>query len=343
MNNKGLIGLLAVTLVAVVIAVAVSRGGGGVRNDPLAGTRVLPDVAQHLDSVARIAFVRGAARATLVRHGDLWTVEEKGNYPADAAKVHQTVLGLGDLALVEPKTAKADLYPRLELEDADKKDAKSTLVTASDEKGQLLGEIITGKRKVDELGGGNDGIYVRKPGNAQSWLARGTLDVTGDPVQWLDKKLMDLPADQVKSVALTGTDGATLAFARDKAGDPLALGAPPPAGKKLKADNPLDEPAAALAGLELADVRPVKGVDVPKDGIVTARFEALDGLVVTVTLFNLDGTDWTRIDATGTGDAQKRAADLKAKFDPWLFNLSSFKTKLLQTKLADVLEPAKGS
>ena len=51
---------------------------------------VLPDVAQRLDERRRASPSSVATRkTTLVRHGDLWTVEEKGNYPADAAKVHQ--------------------------------------------------------------------------------------------------------------------------------------------------------------------------------------------------------------------------------------------------------------
>jgi hypothetical protein len=343
MQTKGLIGLLAVTVVAVIAAIALARGGGGIANDPLAGSRVLPDVHERIDAVARIAFVHGAARTTLVRKGDQWSVEEKGFYPADAAKLHQTVLGLAELALVEPKTRKAELYPRLEVEDADKPGAKSTLVTVSDDKGSLLGEIIAGKRKVDALGGGNDGIYVRKPGDAQSWLARGTLDIAGDTAQWLDKKLLDLPADQVKAVALSAADGGKLAFARAKAGDPFALAAPPPAGKKLKGDSALNDPAGALAGLELSDVRPAKDVEIPKDGAAQARFEAFDGLVLTVELFNRDGADWARIDASGTGDAAPRAAALEAKLQPWLFGLSTYKVKLLQTKLDDVLETPKGS
>ncbi len=342
MTNKGLYSLLALTVIAVIAAAVVSRGNVA-KTDPYAGTPVLPGMASRLDEVGRVAFVHGAQRTTIAHLGPDWVVEEKGSYPADPVKVRQALLGLGDLTLVEPKTKKPDLYPRLEVEDADKKDAKSTLITVSDDKNSLLGEIIAGKRKVDELGGGNDGIYVRKPGSAQSWLARGTLDVTGDPIAWLDKKLLDVPADQVKSVTLAAADGQTLGFTRTKAGEDFALTTPPPAGKKIKQDNPLNEPAGALAGLELADVEPAKGVAVPKDGVATARYETFDGLVVTVALFNLDGHDWARIDASGTGDAAKKAGELEAKLEPWLFGLPSFKTKQLQTKLDDVVEAPKPS
>jgi hypothetical protein len=343
MDNKGLVGLLAATAVAVVAAVLVTQGGGAPKDDPLVGTHVLPEISQRLDAVARLALVRGDAKTTLVRHGDAWTVEDKSGYAADAAKVHQAILGLADLTFVEPKTRKPDLYPRLELEDADKKDAKSTLVTVSDDKGSLLGEIIAGKRKIDELGGGNDGLYVRKPGDAQAWLARGTLDLSGTTVDWLDKKLLDVAADQVKSVTLTAPDGASFSFARGKPGDALALAAPLPAGKKLKSDTALDDPAGALAGLELSDVEPAKDAAFPPGVTASARYETFDGLVITIALVNKDGAEWARIEAAGTGAAQARAADLTAKLSPWVFGLPDYKTKLLRTKLDDLLEPAKGS
>jgi len=343
MASKGLLALLAVTAVAVVAAIVVVRGGGTAQNDPLAGQPVLPEVAHRLSDVGRVTLVHGSGKTTLLRHGDNWVVEEKGDYPANDTKVRQALLGLAELSFVEPKTRKADLYARLEVEDADKTDAKSTLVTVADAKGSLLGELITGKRRVDQLGGGNDGIYVRKPGDAQSWLARGTLDVAGDAPQWLDKKLLDEPAAKIKDATLTAADGSWLAFKRDKPEDKFALVVAPPAGKKLKSDDALGTPASALADLDLADVRPAKDFTFPTEGVAQARYESFDGLVVTVSLVQQDGKDWARIAASGAGEAEKQAAELNAKLAPWVFALESYKAKMLETKLDDVLEAPKGS
>ena len=69
----------------------------------------------------------------MIRDGDRWLVAEKGNYPANAAKISQIVLAMADLTLVEPKTQKADLYPRLEVEEPGK--GKSTLVSVKDKSG----------------------------------------------------------------------------------------------------------------------------------------------------------------------------------------------------------------
>jgi hypothetical protein len=343
MQNRGLIGLFVVTLAAVVVAVLVVRGGATARTDPLVGTKVLPQVARGIDTVARIALVKGGDKTTLVLQGTDWTVEERGFYRANADKVHQVLLGLADLTYVEPKTRKPDLYARLEVEDAGKPGAKSTLVTVSDAQGSLLGEIIAGKHSVDQLGGGNDGVYVRKPGDAQSWLARGALDLSGATADWLDKKIIDLPVAQVKSVVLTAAAGPQLSFGREKAGDKFALATPVPAGKKLKSDSALDDPAGVLGGLEFSDVRPAKDFDLPQQGAAQARFETFDGLAVTVTLTDKDGAHWARFEATGTGDQAARAAALTARFQPWVFSLGDYQAKQLETKLDDVLETPKGS
>jgi hypothetical protein len=342
MRGKSLIGLLVVTLLAVIAAVFVGRGPGSPRNDPLAGAPVLPEVGKRIAQIGRLTLVHGDSKTTLNRDGDNWVIEERGNYAADGDKVRQAILGLAELTYVEPKTKKADLYPRLELEDAGKKGGKSTLVTVTDEKGSLLGELIAGKRRVDQLGGGNDGIYVRKPGDAQSWLARGTLELAGDTPPWIAKKLLDLPVAQIKEVVLTAADGGSFTIKRDKPQDPLAL-AELPAGHKLKSDDALNDPAGALASFELNDVRPVKFLEFPKDGVATARYTSFDGLVVTVSETQKDGTDWVRLAAAGEGDAAAKAAELNTKFSPWVFAIATYKAKALTTKLTDLLADAKGS
>lgn len=341
MNSKGLIGLVIATAAVLVVAIVLAAHGGSSASDPQSGKVVLPELTQHANDVARLTLVHGESKTTLQHKGDQWLIEEKSGYPADPTKVHQALLGLAELRYVEAKTRKPDLYPRLEVEDAGKKDAKSTLVTASTEKGDLLGEIIAGKHRVDELGGGVDGIYVRKPGDPQSWLARGTLDLPGDTLGWLDRKLVDLPEDKVKELVVTQPDGSKLDLARDKPGNPLALkGAPANAKLKEGATTP---PAEALADLELADVRPATDVTFPAEGVAHAEYTGFDGRTVKIALVQQDGKSWAKIEASGSGDAEKPAAELNAKLAPWVYALPDYKAKALKTKLADVVAPPKGS
>jgi hypothetical protein len=338
MQNKGLAWLLGFTVVAVIAAVLISRGATP-RIDPLAGQPVMPEAAKRLGDIGRMALVHGDQKTTLMKDGDGWTVEERGGYVADTPKVRQALLGLADMSYVEPKTAQPNAYPRLAVEDAGAKDSKSTLVTLADAKGALLGEVIAGNHRAGQLGGGEGGVYVRKPGNAQSWLARGNIDLGGDTASWLDKKLMDLPAAQVKQAVLTQPDGSKVTLTRDKPEDKLRF-VEMPKDKKLKYDSVLDDAAGVLGSLSLDDVRPAKDFTFPTDGVTKAQFTTFSGLVVSVDLADKDGLSWARFTATGSGDGQKQATDLSTKTSPWIYALSSAKAKTLRDKADDLVEAA---
>ncbi len=340
MRGKSLAWLLGVTILAVIAAVYVSRGTGPNAN-PLTGQLVMPDLAKRLADVGRMVLIHGDEKTTLARKGNSWSIEERNGYAANGAKVREALLGLADMRYVEPKTARANLYNRLDVEDAGK-NSKSTLVTIADTKGALLGEVIVGKHRADQLGGGEGGVYVRKPGNAQSWLARGNFDLSGDTAAWLDKKLVDVPGVQVKEAVLTQPDGKAVTISRDKPGDKLQI-AGMPAGKKLKYDSILDDTAGVLGALQLDDVRAAKDFAFPASGVTKARFTDFKGLTIAVELADKDGKSWVRFKASGEGEAAKRAADLNATLGPWVYALSNDKATTLRDKLDDLVEDAKSS
>ncbi|HEY1504076.1 MAG TPA: DUF4340 domain-containing protein [Stellaceae bacterium] len=341
MQHKGLVALVAVTVLAAALAVVVTRTTGP-QPDPLAGKPVLPEVTSRLGDVGRMALVHADQKTTLVRDGENWSIEERGNYAANVTKVRQALLGLADLTYVEPKTAKAASYARLEVEDAGGKDSKSTMVTLADTKGALMGDIITGKHRDDQLGSGEGGVYVRKPGTAQSWLARGKLDLAGNTADWLDKALLDLPGAQVQKLVLAQADGSSITISRDKVGDKLAL-ANMPKDKKLKYDSVLDDAAGTLDKLQLDDVAPAKNFSFPTSGVSHAQFVAVNGETIAIDLADKDGKSWAKITATGTGDGAKAATDLNTKVAPWIYALPSDKAKTLRDKLDDLVEAPKAS
>ncbi len=347
MTNKGLYSLVVLTLIAVIAAAVVSRGHGST-NDPYAGTHVLPDMAPRLDEVARVAFVHGVQRTTVARLGPEWVVEEKGSYPADPVKVRQALLGLAGLTLVEPKTSKADLYSRLEVEDADKegREIDPHLASATPRNFAPRRDHRRGSARSTSSVAAMTASMCASPAarNPGSRAARSTSPATRSA--WLDKKLLDVPAGEVKSVTLAapGWPEARLHPRQARRGFRPHYAASrrqeDQGGQAAERSPPAPWPGSRKPWI----IEPAKDVAVPKDGVATARYETFDGLVVTVTQFNLDGHDWARIDASGTGDAAKKAGDLEAKLEPWLFGLPSFKTKLCcRTKLDDVVEAPKPS
>jgi hypothetical protein len=340
MQKRGLILLAGATLVLVVLAVvALATGGRGVSH-AAPGERAFPDLAAKLDDIASIGVARSGFALTFIRDGDGWLAAEKGNYPAAVPKIRQIALAMADLTLIEPKTQKADFYPRIETEEVGK--GKSSLVSIKDKSGATIAELIVGKRRYDRLGGGNDGVYVRKPGDAQAWLARGSLEFSDQVSSWLDRRILDIPDKRIAAVTLTQADGTKLVLSRSAPDAKFAV-EDLPADAKYKSDNATGEPAAALETLDLDDVKPAAEMPLPDKDLVSAGYTSFDGLTVTVKLFERDNANWIAISATGSGAAEAEAKQIDDKVSHWVYAISTYKANMLKTKLADLLEPAKGS
>jgi hypothetical protein len=340
MQKRGLIILAAATLALVVLAVvAIATGDRGIsRAAP--GERALPGLSAKLNDIAAVGIKRSALSLTFVRDGDNWLVAEKGNYPAAAGKVRQIVLAMTDLLLVEPKTQQAEFYPRLDVEDPGS--GKSTLVTLKDKSGATLAELIIGKRRFDRLGTGTDGVYVRKPGDSQSWLARGSLEFSDQLSSWLDRRIVDIPEKRIAKATLTQPDGTKLVISRAKPEDKFTV-EDAPADAKFKSETTTSEPAMALETLDLDDVKPAAEMPIPDKDVVAGSFTTFDGLTVDVRLLDKDNMHWVALSAVGSGATEPEAKAIGDKTSRWTYAIPSYKATQLKMKLADLLEPAKGS
>ena len=341
MHKRGLLLLAVATAGFVGLAVVALATGNDRRASPTAANqRLFPALADKLGEVAAVELRRSDLTVAFKRQGDDWQVVQKGGYPADAGKVRQIVLALADMTLVEPKTRRPDLYPRLEVEDLGK--GKSSLVTVNDKSGNALARLIVGKRRYDRLGAGNDGVYVRQPGDPQSWLARGSIDLSGDLAGWLDRHILNIPPERIAKVTLTQPDGTTLGLSRAKP-DATFAAAGAPANAKFKSDTATGEPAMALETLDFDDVAPKAAMPVPEKGVTTASFTTFEGLTLDLRLFDHDKTNWVAVAATGSGKAAAEAKTIDGRVSGWRYAIPSYKAQTLRTKLADLIEPAKGS
>jgi hypothetical protein len=340
MHARSLILLASATAALVAIAIVVLASGDRGVSRAAPGQSAFPALAARLGDVASVTVSRDGTTMTLIRDGDNWLVAEKGNYPANAAKISQIVRAVADLTLVEPKTQNPDLYPRLEVEDPG--NGKSTLVAVKDKSGGDLAQAIVGKRRYDRLGAGNDGVYLRKAGEAQSWLARGTLDPSGDAASWLDRQIIDISEKKIAKVTLTQADGSKLVISRSAPEAKFAV-EDAPADAKFKSETATSGPATALETLDLDDVKPAGELPVPDKDVATASFTTFDGLTVDLRLMERDKADWIAISAAGSGPAEANAKKIEGKVSHWTYAIPAYKANLLKTKLADLIEPAKGS
>lgn len=340
MRKGGFLLLLGATIVLLVLALVSLRLGERTVTQASAGERTLPDLAGKLGDLTWIRLSRGATRVNFAQIGGSWAVVEKGNYPAIQSKVRQLLLGLADVTLVEPKTRRPELLSRLALDDPSKGNA--TQVTLQDRTGNTVGELIVGKRRSDRFGTGNDGVYVRRPGNDQAWLARGSLDPSGDALSWIDRHLIDLPQNRIAAMKFTDPDGTELVLTR-KTPDAKFAAENAPEDINLKTEAILTGPASALTNFDFDDLKPVTELPVPDHGVATASYTTFDGMTVELFVFENGDAPWVGVDASGSGAGEAEAKTIANKATRWTFAIPVAKAKLLRSKLGDITEPPKGS
>jgi hypothetical protein len=327
--------VLAAVVMAALATVAVWRGDREVSQAP-PGQRALPGLADKLGDLAWLRLTRGAMTVNFAAINRRWAVVEKGNYPADQDRIRKLLVGLASLELVEPKTDRAELLARLDLDDP--ANGKSTLVSAQDRTGGLVAQLVIGRRRPSEIGAGDAGVYVRRPDTDQAWLARGSFDIGGDVLSWLDRRIIDIPPLRVASVVLTAPDGASVTVARRSPDQPFAVdGLPQDA--QAKDDAALAAPAGALDALDLSDVKPAAELQIPENGVATAAFTTFDGLIVGVRVTPASAGDWVAFDVAGFGKGEAEAKALNERLAHWSFAIPAERAKLLRTTLPDLLQP----
>lgn len=312
MNQKTLIGLAIAALIAIVVAVVLNQRSQP-RSEGAAGSAWLaPELREHVNDVSRIV-VTGAGNAvvaTLERGANGWTLAEKGGYAADTGKLREFLLKLADAKLVEEKTANKDKYATLGVEDVADQGAKGLQVEL-DGLAQPL-KLIVGNAST--RGSGN---FVRRVGEAQSWLASTTLSVPKSAAEWLRKDLVDVPATRIESVAITHADGKGFRVFKANEGDANFTLADIPKGREAGSEFTANGLASTLSGLNFEDVVPARD-EAPGENAVKTRYAAFDGLVVDAIAWEKDGKHYAQFKASldaAQADKGIAAAQAKAKAD----------------------------
>ncbi|MGH8174941.1 MAG: DUF4340 domain-containing protein [Steroidobacter sp.] len=258
---------------------------------------LFPELKQQLDAVQNVRiFKAGDVLAVeLVRKEGGWTVAERSGYPADEAKLSRLLRSLGDAKLYEEKTSNPESYKSLGVEDVSDAAAAGVRIEISGAPTAL--NLIVGK-----AGSGAQAQYVRRAGEAQSWLINSSIDASASPDAWLRKQILDASADRIQSATVKVSGQKPYTAVKNSRADTDFNVEGLPKGKKLSSPSAANGFATALSGLTLADVQPASAFTAASAD-AGATFSTFDGLVV-----QLEG--WSRDD--------KRFIAMKPSYDAQL-------------------------
>ena len=319
------IGLLAgITIVGIVLAVFVNREPS--TPIPQSGQLLFPDFMKVINDVQQIVIETKENTVTLVRGENVWGVKEKSGYRANVEKVKQALVGMGDLRIHEPKTKNPELYERLGLQDSNQEGSLSKTVTVNTADNAEVAKLVVGNQKPAKGNPRMSDIYVRKPGDPQTWLVIGNMPLETVPGEWLDKEVTALTTKRVRQVIVTHPNGDTLHLSKTKPENLDFLMNSIPAGFKITSQFNVNNVVGTLVQLELEDVKPQTEIEFSEKTGVSAVLETFDGL---------------RLHLHTAKQNETVFAKISAEFDANLIQTSEADPKPIDTKKADVAEGEK--
>jgi hypothetical protein len=329
--------LAGATLVAVVWAAFLNsssnqRAAGGIE-----GSAMMPELAKQASSLGGIEFTKGGDKLTLERAGEQWKLKERGGYPVQGDKVRALVVQLAEAKLVEPKTAAKERWSLLELDDPAGKDAKSSLVRLLDAHGKPISELVVGKSRPNAFGTGRGGIYVRRPGETQTWLASGEPRITLDVKDWVDSSIYKADVPKFKRVTVEHANEAPIVVEKGTEANAKFELKSVPEGVKVKANAPVEQIALGFSSIDLEDVRKLDSTPAGETVSVITT-ENTEGLTVTFRLRREPAAAWLSFTAAGTGDAKKAADEINTKAGGWEFKIPDWKANQIGKRAAELFE-----
>lgn len=335
-------------IVALLAVVSVLVAMTGLNVSPRTGEKTLfPGISENINNIASFSVHSVTGSITVKRSPQGWYLEEWDGYPADVSKIRAMVTEMIRAVLLEPKTADVRRHALLELADpaADfPADGRGRELTLRDENGNVVTSIILGRRRSD-LGGADTGVYVRRTGEAQTWLARTGLFPTADLRSWIEPTVIGLDSARLAHVTLRHPQGQTIRVTQQNNGTPTTVHTLPPTNTKVDA-NATHRVLALLSHITFENVRKSHAHAISE---MSARRDATrvylttqEGLKINLTAYNSrEGATWLALTANSaaTNNAVNTEADtLHKRHHGWLYQVPSSIAAAFHTLPEDLMQ-----
>ncbi|MBM3845733.1 MAG: DUF4340 domain-containing protein [Verrucomicrobia bacterium] len=211
-------------ILLVVVAVVIGGIGYSLRSKQQASwtqsaAKMGDKVIENLDvnKVEAMTIKSPSGSISLAKKGDIWTVQERSDYPANFGSIHDFLIKAMELKVGQPVKASAGQLGRLELSAPDKGTNGGTLVELKDSSGKSLHTIVLGKKVMREggasaspFGGGGGGFPVGRyimvgndPKNV-SIVSEAFASIEPKAGDWLDKDF--LKVEKLKTISVSAEE-----------------------------------------------------------------------------------------------------------------------------------------
>tara|TARA_Y100000815_G_scaffold115823_1_gene104564 strand:- start:212 stop:1270 length:1059 start_codon:yes stop_codon:yes gene_type:complete len=343
MNSKSFLIFLIFTTVVVIAAGISIASRYNATTSGFLEERVFEGFSKKFSNVDEIIVQDKDKTIKVKRSGKNWLMVGRSDYRASSEAVRNILVGVAELRLKEPKTERENLYSRLAVRDVSEPGAKSTLLTINDKNGEVLATLIVGRETSEVAGASDVGRYIRKPGQARSWLAEGRLALPNNVKKWVSPQFLNIANKRVKAVSVLHPDGQVMNVLRmNQAGKKFRVENLPP-DREIEYQSDVDNMADGIDKLELEDVRQAGKIKYPNDRTIKTTYRMYDGLILGAEIFEDEANKfWGRFKATAdlgaSKEIRKETSLINSTVSKWVYELPAHKFRYMSRKLEDVLK-----
>jgi hypothetical protein len=237
MDKKNLILIGIVVLMAGLFYASKNKSHSYNQSESKAGVKLVDTKKSTIES---IRITKNKISLNLIQKNNVWVVKEKDSFPAEPKKIAELVnrlrelkgdtfytstsdpLKLSNFHLVDPNDKKLD-----ELGAAI--DVSGTKAELIDEKGNVIASVIFGKTKDSREDNERSyapikqSIFARKSDSNDIYLCNNFVSIDNAPSNWLNKDLLDIKKNKIKSIEIKKNEKELISVTRSKPSDKLNL------------------------------------------------------------------------------------------------------------------------
>jgi hypothetical protein len=352
MKSRQLVILSLLAVASVGATAAVLHAGAPTIASDRRGDKVLPELLTRANDITALTVREGADMLAIDRRGYAFVAADSG-YPVKTDAVRDLVASSAELRFEEARTSDPARYGDLGLADpAAAKDGKAgtgaatTGAATSGEAGAgkevvfragsgELGDVVIGNRDAT-VSGPSGGVFVRRKGEPQTFLARGAVRLPYSRADWFVPVDLDVKRSEIKKIELAGGGRDGVEANAEKPGELTLANVP----EKRVADTfKVSRLATLIESFAFQDVRKATK---PADDSRRMVVDVDDGLRLVLTSVGDITEGWVQIAAEATNDAKQDAAKaIAAKVDGFDFRLPSNQSEILGWTTTDLTNEQK--
>ena len=296
---------------AIILVSALIGNGPDPQNHTRFGQPVLQDFAVQRRTAQMVRFTLADDDYSLFRTSEGWVMPESGNYPVRRDRIADLMSGFETLAFDARRTADPYKLDLLGLGDP-MQDGNGVLVEFLASDGTPLHNLVVGRR--------DERLYIRDPGDTQSYRATGELPPFYNRRAWLDFDILSIAPEAIRSVRLRDRTGASV-YLRRRAGEGPQDFRPAPPYQNARIRNRLTVSRTALAITNFAPMDAKPAAELENRPSARHITETYDGLEVDLRIYNEDDGYWVTMRAIEAGEGARRAQVINQKAEGWAFSL----------------------